>query len=353
MPGKILFIGAGASYGARDQFLLRPPLGPQLCGWLRRACPLMLAEHGLVDLWGTIEDAEKILEQHASEENFEMLLARLERTQRVSLQRLLKIAFADLTKRRGNCKLDLGFKNEVDGYDDLIKRLNVEPTAWSVVSLNYDILLEDALDRLGIQYFYPHFPVRLGDEEDNSDKVRIYSPHGSIRFFAHGDHKIFHREPTPEDDRGRPTKFTFLENGEVVPNYPIIMTCAPGTENILSRADRSSIDEPVMANYTGGKSIDVNDVTLGSVRKEALQLCSQSDEIVIVGVKPIRDPAYDNFVTEVFSINFRKIIYISGTTEECTLVKNWHAHAETFSNGLLQYLKNCCQKIKLLLLQII
>jgi len=156
MPQKILFIGAGASYGARDAMSLRPPLGPDLCDWLRLNIPKLRAETALVDLWGTIEEAETILKNHSAVSNFEDLLSKLNASERHSLHRLLQIAFSDLTERHGRCDLDIGFRNTNDGYDELIKKLKIEAGLWAIVSLNYDLLIEEALNSITRD-----FPMRL------------------------------------------------------------------------------------------------------------------------------------------------------------------------------------------------
>gem|GEM_PF-6640973 len=86
--------------GARVAHLKRPPLGLQLCDWLREQIPALLKEVYLIDLHYTIEEGRKILEQHSDENKFEALVSMLDRDDRISLQRLLQICFSDLAEKR-------------------------------------------------------------------------------------------------------------------------------------------------------------------------------------------------------------------------------------------------------------
>lgn len=206
------------------------------------------------------------------------------------------------------------------------------------MSLNYDLLVEESLRRNSIEFIYPHFPFHYGANQKDLSGVRIYKPHGSINFFAHGDHKIYHREPLPTDDRGKPTGFYTGPSGNFSPTHPIVMAAQPGVENVLWIANSASISEPVMANYTKGKAADTNQETLEEVRRDALAMLKTADEVLIVGVRPIRDDTDDRFVSDALSVLPERMTYVSGSAEECEIVKKMYPAALTFCGGLQEYL---------------
>jgi len=95
---KVLFIGAGASCGARETAGNRPPLGLCLVEWLKEKCPLLLNEPALNDLFSTLNGAMKILDAHPQIDNFEKLLSVLDRRDREVLHRTLQITFSDCSQ---------------------------------------------------------------------------------------------------------------------------------------------------------------------------------------------------------------------------------------------------------------
>lgn len=332
MSKNILFIGAGASFGARVHQTEKPPLGLDLVQWLRNKSSALLEKPKMVDLFSTITTAKGILEAHPSENNFEHLVSHLQRDKRLSVQRLLQICFCDLSRR----ELDLGFNNSADYYDDLIQKLNIQPDEWNIISLNYDRLFEEALVRNGLAVVYPHFPFSLGQSHLTQEGIRIYKPHGSINFFAQPDHRFSYGNTPPEP--GAATRIKFRENGEVCPNYPTIFAGMDGTENVLTRARSGAITQPVMANYTVGKDTDVNELTLKQVRDEALSLCSGA-RIVVIGVRPILDHTDDPFVTAVLNSKFTEFSYVSKSSDprEIEKLKAIQRSGIFHDSGLLAY----------------
>jgi SIR2-like domain len=342
MTSRILFIGAGASYGARLEQQRQPPLGPDLCRWLREVAPAFGQDLSLIQYHSEIEAAANILSNYSGEQNYESLVSRLNREGRARLSRLLLITFTDICQKRQHppdaSRFDFGFRNQADGYDLLLSKLKIGDGSWSIVSLNYDLLIEEALRRAGISFLYPHFPLNFGENQEKLKGVRLYKPHGSINFYAHGDHKIYHREPLPGDDRGLPTEYYKDGNGNFTPTYPIVVAAPPGVENVLHIADSASICEPVMANYTKGKASDTNQETLERVRQEAISAIGEAGEVVVVGVRPIQDAGDDAFVSRAFSVLPRATTYISGSGAECEIVKKLCPTVRAVSGGLREYL---------------
>ena len=174
--------------------------------------------------------------------------------------------------------------------------------------------------------------------EPSEGHVRILKPHGSINFFSHPDHQFHYGEPPPDEDRGLPTKYSWDENENPTPNYPIVYAAMHGAENVLANAALGRIPSPVIANYTAGKRADVNDQTLSEVRKRALEYAKLADKIVIIGVKPIRDADDDPFVANLFSDSFRDVTYVSKGESDCAALTEIYGHATLFKDGLLEYL---------------
>jgi len=334
-PKKILFIGAGASFGARERMLARPPLGNDLCRWLKDQAPRLAGNHRLIDLFSSIETAQEILGRFPNEQNYEYLLGKLNRDDRVALSRLLQISFTDLLKR--DSSLDLGFRSVPDGYDQLLEHLKFD-YSWAVISLNYDVLFEEALARRHLSYLYPHFPLHFKDTHVDKSDLYVYKPHGSINFFAHDHHIIYHGNEPRDPGEQMPTEFSYDENGMPVPNYPIWFAASPGAENVLGRAHSSATPQPVMANYTAGKPTDVNEKTLALVREEALELCRVAEEAVVIGVRPIADATDDPFVSAFFSIQYPKFRYVSPSSSDCERVRIFQKSGDILKEGLIAYL---------------
>lgn len=333
---KILFIGAGASFGAREKMEKCPPLGAKLCEWLSFSCNNLLSQTSCIDLRSTIRDGLEILNNHQSDTNYEQLISKLGREERLNLQRLLMITFTDLTEKHIKNQIDIGFKNHPDGYDKLIQKLAFDNT-WSVISLNYDILFEEALRRNCIEFYYPFFPFQFGDDQSKLKGIRIFKPHGSINFFAHSNPTFTYGKSIPESKIDQ-IDFTFDEAGNCIPNYSIAMSALPKAENVLHRAI-SNVSFPVQANYSKGKSIDVNDKTLNNVRTLAINTCKESNEILTVGVRPILDQNDDHFVSTILKTPISRFTYISPDQGECDLIKSLHSHAITECKTLLSFLE--------------
>lgn len=335
---KILFIGAGATLGARAHLSTRPPLGLELLGWLRTHSVVLQKTIQLIDVHGIITEASKILAQHSKVSSFEEFLPLLEgHKERESIHRLLQIAFSDLTDRRfKGCTLDLGFKNQNDNYDDLIKKLEINDTDWSVVSLNYDYLFEESLRRVSKEFFYPKVPFQYTDDQTNAKGVAVFKPHGSINFFAQPHHVFSHGGQLSNHEHAMPTKFNFI-NDQAIPNYPIVYAALPGADNVISRAG-DAITKPIIANYTLGKAADINDSTLGGIRELVAKACLNAKEIVIIGVKPITDSNDDHVVSNILETKFSKVTYVTRGDIDAQEVLKVYPHAEVFTDGLGQFL---------------
>lgn len=340
MKRKILFIGAGASRGAREDCVQRPPLGDDLLSWLRTQVSVLLSEIFLNDLHSTLREGADVLKKHLDQDNYEILVSTLDRNDRIALQRLLQVCFSDLADKK-KTDTDLGFRSMADGYDALIYELDIGSGNWVIFSLNYDLLFEEALWRKNIAFQYQHFPFAVGQDQSREPGVRIYKPHGSINFFAQPDDiHVSYGEEIPESDWRQPLEFSFDENGNPTPEYPTVFAGMKGTANVLTRANSWSLEKPVMANYMKGKRPDANLRTLELVRKDALAIAYEADEIVVIGVKPVVSFEEDHFTYDLLQLNIPNLIYVTKDAADGQAVKTIHPHAEIHWNGLSKFLES-------------
>lgn len=341
---KVLFIGAGASYGARSEHKVQPPLGQELGSWLRNTLSELKGKIGLLQWEPEIEEALSVLEKR-THNDFECLMSKLTAEERSQINMSLLITMSNISDKRSSHDLegaDFGFCEITDGYDNLIDKLNIKNGMWSIVSLNYDILIEQALARHNISVIYPHFPSSYGQDQSVLSGVKIYKPHGSINFFVQPDPGRYGYNGSVHNNHSHMSIETHIDkNGKFNPTYPIVMACPNGVDNVLCTVLASSPRRPVIANYTYGKISDTNQETLERVRQEALSAFREAMEIVAVGVRPIMDKKDDEFVSNVFSIlGLKNITYVSKSKDDCDNVKYLCPNAEIFAEGLLDYLRN-------------
>jgi hypothetical protein len=188
---QVLVLGAGASYGAREAY--RPPLGAELAQYLLSWLSLNDSDNLVPDdeiemlnprstampgrLWRPderqhYEDLRLLLERAVKPmvdgtTGFENEMNRLVEENRVELVRLLhRIMTWSMLTGRG-CH----FREESDLYGQLLAKKTMR-SLGAIITLNYDTLLEEALGRVGIEYYYP------GLEECRG--VPLYKLHGSI-----------------------------------------------------------------------------------------------------------------------------------------------------------------------------
>lgn len=335
---NLLFIGAGASLGARYGFPVRPPLGLELLDFLRRNLSQLAktcTPTQLIICVAFLERAAEIVARaHGRAGTFEHFLPTLDPDDREFVHRALQIVFSDLSQC--GVRFDLGFESRADGYDQLVSKLRLEEGSWDVISLNYDILFEEALTRAGIEFHFPHLPFEVTKEEKAGQGVRVHKPHGSINFFAQADHQIsFGGLP---EHVGDPIEMYDNASGEPRPSFPIAFAGMSGAPNVVHRAAESLV-YPVIANYTKGKESDINGPTLAKVRKGALARAAKADRIIIIGVNPNIDADDDAFVDSLLRIPYPAVEYVGASAADGEAIKRRYRHAHSHLAGLLEYVK--------------
>lgn len=348
---KLLVLGAGASVGARSQDInCSPPLGANLCQWLRSNIDILLNNNFLIEYYQILRDAKEIL-HNSPEENYEKLIQSLgiqNRDSREVLHRLLQIMFCDLSSIK-YCNIDLGFNEHVDLYDELIQRLKID-NSWNIISLNYDVLFEQALIRNNIDFVHRFFSQSFQDKQEKLDKLIIYKPHGSINYFSQPSQSIKYGLDNNYSSSADFELNDYTFHGEdtelrVVPEYPIIYSVPEDSVNILSRTTNCSIEAPIMANYTEGKYVDTNEKTLNKVREEAIEISQNANKIFIIGVRPLFDKKDDPFVANFFKClaeGNQIINYITLSQTDIITIKSkiTASRLQIYENGMFNLLES-------------
>lgn len=338
MSKKILFIGAGASFGARLKHQFQPPLGKDLLAFLRNYTKGIgeLRNGGNAEILQSqpiLIEALETLDAHPTESNFEKLLPQLKREERESIHRSVQILFSDLSGEGSN--IDLGFRTQKDLYDALIVKCNFKEEPWVIISLNYDVLFEEALHRAGIEFHYPH--IHFGIDPETRKGLAIYKPHGSINFFAQSDHQVGYGAPPKEP--GRPITFTKNSKGELCPQFPIVYAGLEGAKNVLYRAF-GNLTYPILANYTFGKEVDFNELALEQIRSEALSICLPENELLVIGVNPFLQVGDDPFCEKLFQREFKSVTYVDVSAESAEAFQKHFPEAKILLTGLSGYVNS-------------
>lgn len=70
-------------------------------------------------------------------------------------------------------------------YELLLKKYGIQPNNYTtIISLNYDLILEDALTCAKIPWYYPHINTIAGRKRDG---IQIIKPHGSLNWLFSGN----------------------------------------------------------------------------------------------------------------------------------------------------------------------
>ena len=316
-PRRVLFIGAGASFGARDElseFGSSPPLGEELLGYIRACLPAFTtwkAEEG-----GPDEEEDKRLRRFFARQRcrrnrhyecaIDEWLKCKPRHDRLlyALNRLL--AFSIHPPQDQRCPGQEPFQYGKDRYDDLVQHLGIDPS-WRIISLNYDALFEEALGRTGRSYWYPG--LTDGDHggiarPDNS--VPIYKPHGSCNWFPGGNAlDISHMEnpdaPVPDEDLDG-NMLHACDSG-----HPHIQGTSTGKTQDVSRGDFRTYlssgggEDPIMAHYCASKVAPLNGDTLTRIREDCVAGLGHIEHAVVIGVRLVPqddDPVVDGIFNQ-------------------------------------------------------
>lgn len=297
-PGKLVVIlGAGASHGARFP---SPPLGKDLLDYLDRY--LQLTEkhassnpHGLPFRKNRQLERLRLLVNRAKEHRwtYEQLVdhevAKHDPYNEYLglLNRLLVVAFI-LPATPWNPpipRVDEAFDKGPDTYDGLLYSLSqrgYHPSNLIFVTLNYDLLLEQAIERTGEMYDYllPGYTRNGG--------YHLLKIHGSTNWWG---------------DLG---PLGPLKEKEPIPSPVMLTSRGPTYKSIRVEQDPyeaclyDGAGDPILAHYCIGKPIFINDVTVAEIRSSAIAECRAATQALIIGVHSPRSADEDETLWKMF-----------------------------------------------------
>ncbi len=320
----IVILGAGASHGARDGHA--PPLGKDLLHYLDRYLHLVEHEATLNDSGlpfredGEMSKLRSLL--NAGKEHhwtYEQLIDHELRTydpysENLSLlNRLLVAAFSPppASYHPPIPRLDEAFTDRPDLYDHFLQGLRLkrlDSRNLTFITMNYDLLLEQALLRTGdaFDYFLPAYNRIQG-----SGFLKI---HGSINWW------------------GNFGPFRQLQQGEAVPYDLTLTTLGKDYKDI--RVEKDPYDaciavdtgDPIIAHYAQGKPAYVNARSLAGIRRKAAAECMAAAEALIIGVHPPVSSREDETLWEMFtSLKARQVPtrYVGLPPDTDTVAEVW------------------------------
>ena len=306
----VLLLGAGASLGARPRWDTLPPLGSRLGCYLRTwldANNPTFAEERLFDptggsplctgerLWveRLLPELRESLDEVASVEKggnlgqrtpFEILMdgwfQRKDGKDLLIVAQTL-LAYAFLVGRA------CAFHERQDLLDQLVARLPANrPTI--VITLNYDLLLEDALKRAGRRYTYPSVPGVEGTifvSEGQGEAIQFFKIHGSINWLSLRSCGV---SADLEVARQSTRSVKYIDFG----SFPVAQTYAtyvtPNRAALFFELERHlSAQTPVAAIYGTGKQVIENPEHVDEHRRACCaQICQLAEaDVLAVGLR--------------------------------------------------------------------
>lgn len=319
----VIVIGAGASLGARPDGP-RPPLGSGLAQYLldwydanapREDDPLrsvlmttpLDSETPSKWLYRKDPDVRPILAEAASRVDvkltgFEAMMSELLAGQETRLLGKINqvICYALLTGKA------CAFARREDLYDRLFAALR--STIRAVVTPNYDLLAEEALERAGLNYSYRAVVEPIAAPPD----VIIDKFHGSTNFmFTHGAG----RGPTVAIAQANTTTTEAVKQGSILSIYNAIPIHACAGSRRRDNAVfflKQQHSEPVLVTYGPGKDSTHGRPFLDRVRSECAADLREHPpgRVIAVGISPPRgdgdDDAWEGLCRQLGSLDCSK-----------------------------------------------
>ena len=327
----VLVIGAGASFGARSVDP-RPPLGGKLADYLlrwfdanapspddhewrfRMSSPLDGAAPA-ASLFDDDPDIRPILVRaaeraKASATAFEEIMEELLRDRdRRALEKVNRVICVSLLGGRVTA-----FAPGVDLYDQLFLRLG--PSLRSIITPNYDLLAEEALDRVGLSHRYRADHLGNAKADIVLDKF-----HGSANWFQPSGVGRSH-DPDAAARMAKPLKAVAQVNVLSFYNdHPVYAPPAHSRQNAFFELKRGMV--PVLVTYGPGKDAMSGRPHLDRVRAECIADLEQNvpSRLIALGISPPRGAGDDDTwesLCKVFSTLDCTKEYWSGSPEERT-----------------------------------
>ena len=200
------------------------------------------------------------------------------------------------------------FHPKTDRYDQCIEKLNINST-WAVVSLNYDMLFEQALERKMVPYFYPEIKTTPIGE---LDYLPLYKIHGSINWFPIRPQTL--HQPTPTDcQRLKATTGLSYDknNNRFSHDFPGIFSS--DYDLIYQELVREGELErcPVLAHFAPRKPVDINFSQIERIRRDCIQDIKGVKRAFIIGVRPIDQKDDPNLFAIFDNLKGKDVIYVN------------------------------------------
>ncbi|CAK3383265.1 hypothetical protein EDB51_12194 [Vibrio crassostreae] len=237
-----LIFGAGASYGSGRCIPDNPPLG-------------MTLYDELTSLNGAFSRLNGEIKEVFEEQGFEHGMAKIPNHSEVINQLQKELA----------CYLSSFSITNENAYVRLFNRLKWQLDHINIVTLNYDILIEQALNIKGFNVDY----------NGSNNGVNVLKPHGSSNFLPH----------LPND---------FNINGFTAIDCNVFVEGLP-TRAVFSHADikswcndpKNKDLSPSLSLYNKDKRVVINSDLIKHIQDRYVKIISDSDLIVLVGIKYI------------------------------------------------------------------
>jgi hypothetical protein len=265
LRGKtVIIFGAGASHGSRVP--PSPPLGKDLLAYLDRYLQVIenhmplnpsgmpfREDQQLDQLRGLIENAKKRRWTYEQLIEHEVAKRSPYNENLALLNRLVVAAFIPPRTPWDPPipRLDEAFSERPDAYDDFLLKLRDKgygPSNMIFVTLNYDLLLEQAIERLGGAYNY-FLPGHVRNQGFCLLKI-----HGSINWWGE-----MGSSGRLEAGKPIPSRLTLTSRGRVYKEIRI-------EEDPYEACLGNGAGDPILAHYGPGKPIFVNFPTLAEIR---------------------------------------------------------------------------------------
>jgi hypothetical protein len=230
-----------------------------------------------------------------------------------------------------------------DRLDDLLEK--VAPT--TVVTLNYDTLVEEAILRRGLRYSYPALagPRSSGDSVSDQtcpglgEAIPVFKLHGSVNWLQlHAGAVSATEEVAERIARERPTRI--VKSGPFVAANTWATAAIHGRANLFYELEHSSVaGDVVVAVYGHGKHVLGNPDHVSRHRQACLDRIRSEpiERVLVVGVRPVDrdDDQYINELIDVLGAVQAERIYVSPSQEECEEMKRrsfipFHGSLEAF-----------------------
>jgi hypothetical protein len=297
---RIVILGAGASYGARADDC-RPPLGVQLANYLR----------DWNNWWGSHppDEFEQLREEAihlpSPEVRDPVFLVGLDRFLNAACVDGFEVAATRALDDSSPDQVDLGalslllaqamlldcevsrFPQQKDLLDDLLTAFGIRNAALDVITLNYDLLLEEAALRV-LARIKLSDAVSYSGVSESAGALRLWKIHGSVNWLRSNSHIAGSRSEPVTTRPAKPSSY----NGKLIGLDTGGIDPPPDTrDEVLQqmRHDSEGARRPVVAAlYSVGKPIPNNPSVLHAVREDALDLFRRKPdaEVIVIGVRP-------------------------------------------------------------------